>query len=82
MTNLELLNKIKAEIKRLKVENRNIRCQHNESYCNGYDDAFNDLLLIIDSLLDEKSSKDLEKTIEEYALFFEERLRKLKEKIC
>jgi len=54
MTNLELLNKIKAEIERLKVENRNIRCQHNENYCTGYDNAFNDLLPVINSLSEEK----------------------------
>ena len=50
MTNIELLNKIKAAIERLKAENRNIRCQHNENYCTGYNDAFNDLLQIINSL--------------------------------
>lgn len=56
MSNIE---RIKAEIERLKAENRNIRCQHNDKYCNGYDDAFNDLLSIIESLSKEKPSEDL-----------------------
>ena len=47
------IEKIRQEIERLKEENRNIRCQHNEKYCTGYDDAFNDLLSFIDSLPDE-----------------------------
>jgi len=64
MTNLELLNKIKAEIERLKVENRNIRCQHNENYCTGYDNAFNDLLPVINSLSEEKPSEELEEAAE------------------
>lgn len=51
MSNIE---KIRQEIERLKEENRNIRCQHNEKYCTGYDDAFNDLLTFIDSLPKEK----------------------------
>lgn len=59
------IDKIKAAIERLKAENRNIRCQHNENYCNGYDDAFNDLLPVIDSLLEEKSSEELEEAAEE-----------------
>lgn len=50
MSNIE---KIRQEIERLKEENRNIRCQHNEKYCTGYDDAFNDLLSFIDSLPEE-----------------------------
>ncbi len=67
MSNIE---KIKAEIERLKAENRNIRCQHNENYCIGYDDAFSDLLAVINSLPEEKPTEDLEdeikKFIEEY----------------
>lgn len=63
MSNIE---KIKAEIERLKAENRNIRCQHNDKYCNGYDDAFNDLLPIIESLSKEKPSEDLEEEIKNY----------------
>lgn len=67
MSNIE---KIRQEIERLKAENRNIRCQHNENYCIGYDDAFNDLLPVIDSLPEEKLSEDLndeiKKFIEEY----------------
>lgn len=47
------IEKIRQEIETLKEENRNIRCQHNEKYCTGYDDAFNDLLSFIDSLPDE-----------------------------
>jgi len=61
MNNIE---KIKAKIERLKAENRNIRCQHNENYCNGYDDAFNDLLPVIDSLLKENPSEELEEAAE------------------
>ena len=64
MTNLELLNKIKAAIERLKAENRNIRCQHNENYCTGYDDAFNDLLPVINSLSEENPSEELEEAAE------------------
>ena len=41
---------IRAEIERLKKENNNIRCNSNKAYCQGYDDAFIDLLPFLDSL--------------------------------
>lgn len=63
MNNIE---KIKAKIKRLKAENSNIRCQHNEKYCTGYDDAFRDLLPFIDSMSEEKPSEELEEEIKNY----------------
>lgn len=63
MSNIE---KIKAAIERLKAENRNIRCQHNENYCIGYDDAFRDLLPLIDSLSEEKPSEDLKEEVKRY----------------
>lgn len=55
MTNAELITKIKAEIERLKDENRKIKCQANERYCSGYDDAFYDLVHFLDAL--ESASK-------------------------
>ena len=54
MTNEELIAKIKAEIERLKDENNNIRCDSNKAYCQGYGDAFVDLLPFLDSLESEK----------------------------
>lgn len=61
MSNIE---KIIQEIERLKVENRNIRCQHNKNYCIGYDDAFRDLLAFIDSLPDEQLTwKDIRRIV-------------------
>lgn len=83
MSNIE---KIKAAIERLKAENRNIRCQHNENYCTGYDDAFSDLLSVIDSLPEEKPSKDLEEAaenlfetieIQEHENIFEDTFKKI-----
>lgn len=61
MTNAELIAKIKAEIERLKDENRKIKCQENERYCSGYDDAFYDLVPFLNALELEKSvPNDLE----------------------
>ena len=37
------VDKLKAEIERLRKDNDNIRCNSNETYCRGYDDAFIDL---------------------------------------
>lgn len=83
MSNIE---KIKAAIERLKAENRNIRCQHNENYCTGYDDAFSDLLSVIDSLPEEKPSEDLEEAaenlfetieIQEHENIFEDTFKKI-----
>ena len=54
MTNTELIQVIKAEIERLKDENNNIRCDSNKAYCQGYGDAFVDLLPFLDTLESEK----------------------------
>ncbi len=60
---------IRSEIERLKDENRRIKCQANERYCSGYDDAFYDLVPFLSTL--EKSEKpvpnDLEEAAREYA---------------
>lgn len=68
MTNLELLNKIKAEIKRLKNKNaewrERINSEDGYSYesdvCCGYDEAIEDFEIFINSLSEEKPSKDSE----------------------
>lgn len=73
MINLELLNKIKAEIKRLKNENaewrERINSEDGYSYesdvCCGYDEAIEDFETFINSLSEEKPSKDLEGAAEE-----------------
>lgn len=60
---------LREEIERLKTENNNIKCIVNESYCVGYDDAFGDLLSIIDSLQQEQADepdKSLEEEIKNY----------------
>lgn len=57
---MDKIEKIRQEIKRLKEENHNIRCQHNEIYCIGYDDAFNDILLFIESLQQKQKEVDWE----------------------
>ena len=66
MTNAELIAKIKAEIERLKDENKKIKCPANERYCSGYDDAFYDLLSFLSTLESEKpmNQKELEREIE------------------
>ena len=64
MSNIK--EQIRQEIERLKAENRNIRCQHNDKYCNGYDDAFSDLLSIIDSLPEEDTTEDLNELIQKW----------------
>lgn len=78
MTNLELLNKIKAEIERLKNKNvewrERINSEDGYSYesdvCCGYDEAIEDFETFLDSLPEEKLSEDLndeiKKFIEEY----------------
>lgn len=50
----DMVTLIKAEIERLKDENRKIKCQANERYCSGYDDAFYDLVHFLDTLESEK----------------------------
>ena len=40
----KVIQQIRAEVERLKKENANIRCEANEKYCLGYEDALNDLL--------------------------------------
>lgn len=67
MTNNELIAKIKAEIERLKDENNNIRCDSNKPYCQGYGDAFADLLPFLNILESEKLVPNyLEEVAEEY----------------
>ena len=47
MTTIE---KIRAEIAKLRLENKNIKCKENHNYCQGYDDAFFDFTLFLDTL--------------------------------
>lgn len=65
MTTIE---EIKAEIERLKDVNRKIKCQANERYCSGYDDAFYDLVHFLDTLESEKpmNQEELEIEVEDY----------------
>ena len=63
MTNAELIAKIKAEIERLKDENKKIKCPANERYCSGYDDAFYDLVPFLSTLESEKPMEGLEEEI-------------------
>ncbi len=51
---MELIQQIKAEVERLKEENNNIRCDSNKAYCQGYGDAFVDLLTSLSTLESEK----------------------------
>ena len=60
-----LIQTIRAEVERLKKENANIRCEANEKYCLGYEDALNDLL----STLQEQPVKDFPTTDEEMQHF-------------
>ena len=65
MTTKEL---IRAEIERLIKENDNIRCDSNKAYCQGYGDAFVDLLSFLGTLPDEPVTDchDLEEAAVEY----------------
>lgn len=71
MTNLELLNKIKAEIERLKNRNaewrERIDSEDGYSYesdvCCGYEEAIEDFETFISSLPEEKSSEDSKEDI-------------------
>lgn len=60
-----MIDKIRAKIERLIKENDNIRCDSNKAYCQGYDDAFVDLLSFLDAPADEHVSDchDLEEEI-------------------
>ena len=62
---MTMIDKIRAKIERLIKENDNIRCDSNKAYCQGYDDAFVDLLSFLDAPADEPVSDchDLEEEI-------------------
>lgn len=69
---MDKIARIRREVERLKDENNNIRCNSNKAYCQGYDDAFVDLLPFLDTL-SEQSSKSLEEAArleEEIAKYF------------
>lgn len=55
MSNIKEL--IRKEVERLIKENDNIRCDSNKAYCQGYGDAFVDLLSSLDTLPDESEEK-------------------------
>lgn len=62
---MDKIEKIRQEIERLKKENENIKCDSNKAYCQGYDDAFVDLLPFFDTL-SEEPDKSLEDAAENY----------------
>lgn len=80
MTNAELISKIKTEIEKLKEENNNIRCDSNKAYCQGYGDAFVDLLPFIDTLESEKPM-DLDEQIGSYNIvpYIDDKIAKLQD---
>lgn len=57
------VDKIRADIERLKKENDHIRCE-NKAYCRGYGDAFIDLLSSL-GILEEPVSENLEEAVSE-----------------
>ena len=59
------IEKIRKEIERLKDENRKIKCEANERYCSGYDDAFYDLVPFLNTL---ESEKPIPNDLEEAAM--------------
>lgn len=65
MTQKEQIEKIRQEVERLKKENDNIKCDSNKAYCQGYGDAFVDLLPFFDTLQEPKNAKDYHKAFDE-----------------
>lgn len=70
---MTIIEKIRAKIERLKEENNNIRCDSNKAYCQGYGDAFVDLLPFLDTLeSEEPNQEELEKEINRFRTIFQD----------